>query len=335
MKLLRHALGLCLLLGWAQLGFAACTTISHEGVDLGEYPSISFSDAGLGTTETSSGLNCSGLAVGIATTSYIRYAVTHLDARLINPSNGDVLNISFRDQDALPISAGSERTAVSTKLLSLFNTTTGDLPFYATIAAGQQVSPGTYISVSPIQIRWYYAIPTFGASCLLATYSKSPGLTMNTFSCGVANWGDGIASQISYRLTLLPDCRIVANPINFGSAPFASHFEPVYSSLGVRCSSKTPYSVGLDQGQHYYQQQRNMQNGSNRLAYEIYKQSDQQVWGNQGTQRWSSAEASSNAGIYDGKTQQSYSLRAEIASNNSEHLAPGDYTDTITVDISF
>lgn len=335
MKTLLHGLGLLLLLGLSQLSRASCSTISTIGVDLGELPSISFAETGVSSSLTRSGLNCSGLSIGLVATSYIRYAVTSLDGRLQNTTNTDVLYFNLNDQNHTPISQGTENSDSSTKLISLFDTNTGDLPFYATFAAGQQVSPGTYQSISPIVIRWYYAIPTLSATCLLGSYEKSPGLVMNRFSCGVANWGEGIESHVSYKITILPDCRIIANDINFGSAAFASAFEPVQTALGVRCSAKTPYTVGLDDGQHFANNQRHMQNGDSQMSYEIFKLSDQQRWGKTGSARWSSDQASSNAGIYDGKTQQSYIMRAEILPNNSDQLPAGNYSDRITVDISF
>ena len=335
MKTIRRCLSFFGLLALCQLSSAACSTVSATGVDLGEFPSISFSETGVSSGITRSGLNCNGLSIGLIATSYIRYAVTNLDPRLINTHNGDVLYLSLKDQNQNPISQGSENTDTSTKILSLFDTNTGDLPFYATIDAGQQVSPGTYQSINPIVIRWYYAIPTIAATCLLGNYYKSPGLVMNMFSCGVANWGQGIESQVSYRITILPDCRIIANDINFGAAAFAAQFQPVQSSLGVRCSAKTPYSVGLDDGQHFANNQRHMQNGDSQLSYEIFKLSDQQRWGKNAAERWSSDAASSNAGIYDGKTQQSYMMRAEILPSNADNLPAGNYSDRIVVDISF
>lgn len=316
--------------------YASCDTISGYS-DIDDISSISFEENGVNNSQTSSGLRCSGLSVGIFTRTHIRYEVTQLDNSLLNNQTGEKIQINFRDHDSRPINVGSSHQESSTRLFSLFTNAQGDLPFYANIPAGQSVSPGTYISAQPIHIRWYYAVPTIGATCALSIYSRSPGLVFKPLSCDVGNWGQGILSSVNYRIDILPDCRIVTRDVDFGTAAFADAFQPVQTSLGVRCSAKTPYSVGLSNGQNASGQTRRMRNGSNFLQYEVYKNASKERWGNQGGERWSSDRASGNPGQYNGKTQQSYNFTTEILDNpNSNSNTPaGTYTDNITVEVKF
>ena len=71
------------------------------------------------------------------------------------------------------------------------------------------------------------------------------------------------------------------------------------------------------------------------LQYELYKNHNQQRWGNTGTERWSSNDASSNAGILNGTTQQTYQFTAKVLPDNPDSLPADTYSDTITVDVTF
>ncbi len=324
---------------YADKVYAACSTLS-DSVDLGKYSSIAFAESGLATQQVKSGLNCAGLSIGLIGTTFLKYEVKNLPTHLVSINDPkEKINIYFNDFESKPILAGSNKEYASTTLLSLFTTSSGDLPFYAVIPEGQVVAPGIYKLTSDVRIDWYYAVPIVSVGCLLSTYDKSPGLEIERsalLGCQIAKWGSGVPSTLNYQIEILPDCRIATNDINFGSEAFASAFKPVQTSLGIRCSAKTAYKVSLSDGGNALNEQRRlrMSNTNNYLNYEIYKNISKQRWGS-GTQQWSSNDASNNAAMYDGKTQQIYNFTSEILENNPENLPAGIYTDNVTVEVKF
>lgn len=81
----------------------------------------------------------------------------------------------------------------------------------------------------------------------IGVFFESPGFRRGALGIGF-NWGSGADSLGSLSITVLPDCRILAQDVNFGTAAFASKLEPVQSSMGIRCSVNTPYYVSLNNG---------------------------------------------------------------------------------------
>jgi hypothetical protein len=78
-------------------------------------------------------------------------------------------------------------------------------------------------------------------------YFSSPGFNRGIFGIGF-DWGSGSDSSLNLSIEVLPDCRIATNDVNFGTAAFADAFTPVKTSMGIRCSVKTPYKVSLNDG---------------------------------------------------------------------------------------
>jgi len=74
-----------------------------------------------------------------------------------------------------------------------------------------------------------------------------------------------------------------------------------------------------------------MVNGNNHLAYEIYKASGADRWGDSGTERWSSNLSSSVSA--DGLTR-TYNYTARILPAQTTPPA-GNYTDSVVVNLSF
>ena len=126
--------------------------------------------------------------------------------------------------------------------------------------------------------------------------------------------------------------------MNLGTAAFADAFVPVQTSMGIRCSAKTPYNVGLNNGlnpRSRPQRAMKSETRNNYLRYEIYKNSSTERWGSNGSERWSSANATTNPGNYDAKNQQGYSFTTKILETNSDNLPAGKYSDTVTVQVEF
>ncbi|ELW9407718.1 spore Coat Protein U domain protein, partial [Acinetobacter baumannii 25750_6] len=165
---------------------------------------------------------------------------------------------------------------------------------------------------------------------------ESPGFRRGALGIGF-NWGSGADSLGSLSITVLPDCRILAQDVNFGTAAFASKLEPVQSSMGIRCSVNTPYYVSLNNGlspQNGNQRAMKSQTGNTFLKYDIFKNSSNDRWGS-GNERWSSLNATINPGVHNGVTQQNYVFTTKIVDENADTVPAGTYQDTVTVQVEF
>lgn len=323
------------LLVYNTLSYAECQTTSTGQVEIIKTPSISLAEKGVGQTQFAAGLNCTGLGVGLVSTTYLKYRVNNLPKGLVNQRTGEVIKVAYSDLDKNPIAQGKEVDLSRMNLLTLFTGSEGHVQFYATIPAGQTVSPGIYTADSPFTVKWYYSVPALSLIGI-GFFHESPGFKRPGL-VGQVVWGTGQDSSIRLQLEVLPDCRIQTQDVNFNSAAFADAFEPVKTSMGIRCSAKTPYSVSLNNGLYPRNaQQRAMksESGQNYLLYEIYKNSTNERWGS-GAQRWLSTQATTNPGIHDGLTQQGYAFTVKVLENNSSDLAAGKYQDTVTVQVEF
>lgn len=220
-------------------------------------------------------------------------------------------------------------------LVNLFSGPDGNLPFYIRLPAGQSVSPGVYQADSPLKVKWFYSVPGV-AIAGIGIFFESPGFKRGVLGIGF-NWGTGTDSLGSLSITVLPDCRILAQDVNFGTAAFASKLEPVQSSMGIRCSVNTPYYVSLNNGlspQNGDQRAMKSQTGNTYLKYDIFKNSSNDRWGS-GNERWSSLNATINPGVHNGVTQQNYVFTTKIVDENADTVPAGTYQDTVTVQVEF
>ncbi|TCM63803.1 spore coat protein U-like protein [Acinetobacter calcoaceticus] len=306
-------------------------SIYNGSSDLGNYSSIEMDERGVDRASTISGLRCK-TGINLSVRTFIKFEVNDIPDTLVSKDTTDSLKIYFEDINGYRLFVGAGREYKEYNLLSLFSKTNNDFIFLATIPAGQTVAPGRYNLSTPAKLRWYYAVPNGGIGCRFVNYDKSPGVELDYWHCVIKNWGSGYPSAVNYSLTILPDCRIATEDVNFGTSAFANAFEPVKTTLGVRCAVKTPYTVGLSNGQNG---ERRLRSGNNYLNYELYKSPAKLRWGANGAERWSSTEATTNPGVHDGKTQQTYILESEILKSNNPNLPAGTYTDKVTVDVKF
>ena len=315
--------------------YADCSVNSSGNVSIGKVPSITLTENGVQSSQFSAGLSCSGFSLALANMTYLKYRVDQMPINYINSATGERLVVNYLDTNSNPINAGQERDLSTFTIINLFTGPNGELLFYAKINPGQAVSPGIYRAETPFKVKWYYSVPAIAVAGI-GFYFSSPGFNRGIFGIGF-DWGSGSDSSLNLSIEVLPDCRIATNDVNFGTAAFASEFQPVKTSMGIRCSVKTPYKVSLNDGlypQNGNQRAMKSEVGNNYLSYEIYKNSTTERWG-RNNELWSSAVATTNAGIYDAKTQQGYAFTTKILETNSPNLPAGKYSDTVTVQVEF
>ncbi|MEI1672847.1 Csu fimbrial tip adhesin CsuE [Acinetobacter baumannii] len=333
-KLLRH---LCMFSGLmltGNLAHAACS-VSASGTSSISVPSIYLMENGENSSQFNSGLSCTGFSLALANMTYLKYRVEQMSNSFTNAQTGEKLNAIILDSNNEIISLGQEKDMSSFTLVNLFSGPDGNLPFYIRLPAGQSVSPGVYRADSPLKVKWFYSVPAV-AIVGIGAFFESPGFKRGVLGIGF-NWGSGADSLGSLSINVLPDCRILAQDVNFGTAAFASKLEPVQSSMGIRCSVNTPYYVSLNNGlspQNGNQRAMKSQTGNTFLKYDIFKNSSNDRWGS-GNERWSSLNATINPGVHNGVTQQNYVFTTKIVDENADTIPAGTYQDTVTVQVEF
>jgi len=154
-----------------------------------------------------------------------------------------------------------------------------------------------------------------GAACLLPLVSASyAATTTSTFTVQVA---------------ITASCTInSASTLNFGSQGVLTANVDQTSTLQVQCTNTTPYNIGLDAGAGAGATVavRKMTSGGNTINYSLYSDSGRTtVWGN--TVSTDTVAATGNGAA------QSYTVYGRVPAQTTP--APGTYTDTITVTVTY
>ncbi|HCW3749056.1 spore coat protein U domain-containing protein [Acinetobacter baumannii] len=333
-KLISNLALSCGLMAIGNVAYAACS-VNDSGSSSISVPSIYLMENGENSSQFNSGLSCTGFSLALANMTYLKYRVEQMSNTFTNAQTGEKLNAIILDSNNEIISLGQEKDMSSFTLVNLFSGPDGNLPFYIRLPAGQSVSPGVYRADTPLKVKWFYSVPAVAVAGI-GFYFESPGFKRGVLGIGF-NWGSGADSLGSLSITVLPDCRILTQDVNFGTAAFASKLEPVQSSMGIRCSLKTPYYVSLNNGlspQNGDQRAMKSQSGNVFLKYDIFKNSSNDRWGS-GNERWSSLNATINPGVHDAVTQQNYVFTTKITDENADTTPAGVYQDTVTVQVEF
>ncbi|WP_434278005.1 Csu type fimbrial protein [Acinetobacter sp. CE-15] len=320
----------------AAQSYADCNVNSSGNVSIGKVPSITLAESGVQSSQFSAGLSCSGFGLVFSSIYYIKYRVDQMPINYINSVTGERLTVNYLDTKNEAITLGQEVDMSTYSLINIFKESGGSLQFNARVNPGQAVSPGIYRAETSFKVKWYYSIAYFGAGAL-ALHDESPGFNRGTWPIIPFSWGSGSDATFDLSIEVLPDCRIATNDVNFGTAAFADAFTPVKTSMGIRCSVKTPYKVSLNDGlypQNGNQRAMKSETGNNYMSYEIYKNSTTERWG-KNNEQWLSDVATTNPSIYNANTQQGYAFTTKILDTNSQSLPAGKYSDTVTVQVEF
>ncbi|SFN06114.1 Spore coat protein U (SCPU) domain-containing protein [Izhakiella capsodis] len=321
---IRHGL-LILLLLCAKTALGSCS-LPAKSAAFGTVTTFNINST-LNTTASAIQVDCgAGLTLGLLSSDAISLRL--LSATFSNGSRG-VMQTGASGSDSIPvqlcltpncgneltINPASTITLRSTDLLSLILSGKNFIiPVYLRTVPGAVVSAGNYQVRLSVQVS--YNICT---SIGLLNICLTPQI-------------DTTVVPVTVTMNITNDCTTISAPdINFGSAPLVDRFASISQSLSVVCSKGSTYSIGLSNGRHANNNQRYMANGTNLLAYEIYKGSSSNRWGPTGTERVASSTASSTS--TDGQIK-TYNYTAAILSAQATP-AIGSYSDSVIVDLSF
>ncbi len=134
---------------------------------------------------------------------------------------------------------------------------------------------------------------------------------------------------MTVQVTITATCTInSASTLNFGTQGVLATNVDQTSTIQVTCTNTTPYNIGLDAGTGTGATvaTRKLTSGANTVNYTLYSNSGRTtVWGN-------TVSTDTVAGTGNGAAQ-SYTVYGRIPSQTTP--APGSYTDTITVTVTY
>jgi spore coat protein U-like protein len=136
-------------------------------------------------------------------------------------------------------------------------------------------------------------------------------------------------STMTVQMTITATCLVnSASTLNFGTQGVLSTNVDQTSTIQVTCTNTTPYNVGLDAGTGTGATvaNRKMTSGATTVNYTLYSNSTRTtVWGN--TVGTDTVAATGNGAA------QSYTVYGRVPTQAAP--APGTYTDTITVTVTY
>jgi len=136
-------------------------------------------------------------------------------------------------------------------------------------------------------------------------------------------------STFTTQVTLAASCTInSASTLNFGSQGVLIAAVNQTSTVQVQCTNTTPYNIGLDAGggTGATVAVRKMTSGANTVNYSLYTDTGHTtVWGN-------TVGTDTVAAIGSGASQ-SYTVYGQVPAQTTP--APGTYTDTVTVTVTY
>lgn len=131
------------------------------------------------------------------------------------------------------------------------------------------------------------------------------------------------------RITIAEECQIISTQtLDFGSTGVLTTDVDGSAQLQVACTNTTPYDVGLDAGlgAGATTTTRLMTSGAATVAYALFRDAARSSnWGD-------TVGTNTQAGIGTGTTQ-NYTVYGRVSPQTTP--APGTYTDTVTVTVTY
>lgn len=137
-------------------------------------------------------------------------------------------------------------------------------------------------------------------------------------------------SNFNVRLTVVAECKIIsAADMNFGSQGVWTSAVDVSSLLTIQCTKDTPFTVGFNQGVGGTGVSNRLMRSpstTGTVSYQLYRDAARTlVWGN-------TIGSDTASGMGNGQ-QQNISVYGRLPVQTG--VAPGNYSDTITVTVTY
>jgi spore coat protein U domain-containing protein, fimbrial subunit CupE1/2/3/6 len=154
------------------------------------------------------------------------------------------------------------------------------------------------------------------------------GILAGLALCGGS--ADATTTQLTFGVTMAITAECVINStatLDLGSSGVINSTHTTNSPLHIQCTNTTPYTIGLDAGTTTGAtvSQRLLANGAATINYNIYSDSGfTTVWGNSG----GALVGSTGTGA-----DQTFPVYGKVTAQTTP--APGTYTDTVTVTVTY
>jgi spore coat protein U-like protein len=147
-------------------------------------------------------------------------------------------------------------------------------------------------------------------------------------------------TNFGVQATVSSNCSISATSLNFNTYdPLSATNDTAASTVTITCTKGTSPTIGLNNGLNFASSTRNLKNGSDLLAYSLFKPSantpgaacvytSPAAWGNSGGDLFSPTAAPSTA-------PRVYNVCGQITAGQDVPASATNYTDTVTATVNF
>ncbi len=170
----------------------------------------------------------------------------------------------------------------------------------------------------------------------MRTHSLLPTLGMLTLAVLTGGLAHAATTTTTFAVstTVQSTCSASATPLAFGTYSPGSGASTSNSTISVKCSKNTPYTVALNAGTSGGATiaQRLLASGANRLQYNLYTSNTFATLFGDGT-GGSVTAAGTGSGVASANALTVFGQLPDNATNQA--AIPGAYSDTITVTVSY
>jgi spore coat protein U-like protein len=313
--LVRMGVAILLALGGASAAQAGCSTASST---MTFAPSSSY-DVRIGPIAQitgSAGLTCTGSTLSLLGGTTAKATFTSTKNFVLTAGGTDQIPYAayLDNADTNQVTQGGTKDYMSASVLALLgsNPSSFTAPLYLKISATPNVAAGTYTDT--LSIAWDYSICN-GAQVAGVCVGYETGKTTAT---------------VQVTIVVTQDCRIIAPPVVFGTAPLPSGFASVSQAVAVDCSKGSTYKVAFTAGASGASRPwRAMSDGAGHsLQYNLYRLDGTTIWDT------SNPVTSTLPGTGAVTPVTYYPYVATI--NPAQAAVPAaTYTDTVSVTVTF
>ncbi|MBB3227923.1 spore coat protein U-like protein [Luteibacter sp. Sphag1AF] len=287
------------------------------------------------TTMATLTYSCSytGGVIGALSGAFVRMCVSLGPGanNLYNPrtmldSSGDAMTFNiYKDSGHSQIWGSSADTGTTPNnfttqfgILSTGTSTTGTITLYGQVPGPQAgLAFGSYTATLTSSMAYAYNEVLLS----LGTYPT-------TCTNGSTGNGTSVGPSVSVTANSPASCAIgTATDLSFGTVPgFLNTVTDQTSLVRVTCSNRSPFQIGLDNGQNALAGQRRMVNGTNHVSYELYANPGR-------TTRWGNTLNTDTVSSAGTGIEQDLTVYGRVPVQTP--VPPGNYSDVITVTLTY
>lgn len=291
---------------------AAVCTVQVADLDFGAVDAIGNTPA---TTTAGIDISCDGITSGTTTIT----VCGNLGAGSAGEASGVRQAVSGGNAlgFALYASSGTSQPWGSTANPELGNPLEIDLPvsgttasttveLYGIVPSGQSSAPvGDYQT-------------SFGSSDAVFTYAEG------ALDCAAPSGGTDAYAAFAVNASIAANCLLETNDLDFGTAGIIGEDIDADTSIAITCTPGTGYGITIDGGGSGDPDHRQMHSGTDTVDYDLYSDAARH-------NPWGTSLASTVTGSGSGDAQQ----MAVYGRIPPQQAAPGHYTDTVVVTITY